>query len=51
MEKITVVTPTKQYPILLEQSFDGLANAIKEQNLSGRKMCIIADENTDKLYR
>ncbi len=51
MKNIAVVTPTKQYPILLEQSFDGLANVIKEQKLSDRKMCIIADKNVDKLYK
>ncbi len=51
MEHILVTTPEKTYPIVLEQSFEGLPVLIKEQNLSGRKMCIITDENTDKLYR
>lgn len=51
MERIFVTTPTKTYPIVLEQSFDKLPELIQEQKLSGRKMCIVADENTDKLYR
>lgn len=51
MERILVTTPAKTYPIVLEQSFEGLSELIKEQKLSNRKMCIVADENTDKLYK
>ena len=50
MEKILVKTPMKTYPIVFEEDFSALENLIKEQNLSQRKMCIIADQNTAKLY-
>lgn len=50
MESIFVTTPNKTYPILFEQSFELLADSIEKQNIAGRKMCIIADENTHHLY-
>ena len=50
MESIFVTTPNKTYPILFEQSFELLADSIKKQNIAGRKMCMIADENTHQLY-
>ena len=50
MESIFVTTPNKTYPILFEQSFELLADSIKKQNITGRKMCMIADENTHQLY-
>ena len=50
MESIFVTTPNKTYPILFEQSFELLADSIEKQNIAGRKMCIIADENTHRLY-
>ena len=50
MERIIVETPAKKYPIVFEQSFGALAELIKEQKLDNRKMCIVADTNTNKLY-
>lgn len=50
MERIIVETPAKTYPIVFEQSFEALAELIKEQKLDNRKMCIVADTNTNKLY-
>ncbi|MEY8320421.1 3-dehydroquinate synthase [Lachnospiraceae bacterium 46-61] len=50
MESIFVTTPDKTYPILFEQSFESLADSIKKQHIAGRRMCIIADENTHQLY-
>ena len=38
MERILVTTPAKTYPIVLEQSFEGLSELIKEQKLSNKKL-------------
>ncbi len=50
MEKIFVKTPMKTYPIVFEEDFLALADMVIQQNLSGRKMCILADKNTAELY-
>jgi len=50
LDKLFVKTNTSEYPIYIKNNFDELINAFKETNLLGRKICIIADTNTDKLY-
>lgn len=50
MEELFVKTATTQYPIYIKDSFDELIQAFKTAGLIGRKVCIIADTNTDRLY-
>jgi len=47
---IYVDTKENRYPIYFEKGFDGIKDAVKEAGLIGRKVCIIADSNTVKLY-
>lgn len=50
MDLIRVNTNTSSYPIYFENSFDNLLSAFEENNLFGRKVCIVADSNTYRLY-
>ncbi len=43
-------TKSAQYPIYINDSFDGLVNAFEEAGLFGRKAVIICDTNTKRLY-
>lgn len=38
------------YPICFEQSFDALADVLREEGLEGRKLCIVTDTNVAPLY-
>lgn len=50
MNDIFVKTDAKEYPIHIEQSFDGLLTAIKAAGLDNRKLCIVTDSNVSQLY-
>ena len=50
MNSIYVKTKDKKYPIYFAHDFDGLEKAVKETSLEGRKLCIITDSNTERLY-
>lgn len=39
------------YPIYFEKDFSVLAQAIKEEGLAGRKLCIVTDTNVAPLYQ
>lgn len=38
------------YDIVIEQSFDNLANSFNKLSISGRKLCIVTDSNVGPLY-
>ncbi len=38
------------YPICFENDFSGLIPMLKEENLDGRRMCIVTDSNVGPLY-
>lgn len=38
------------YPILLEDSFDGIVSVVRSLQLEGRKLCIVSDSNVAPLY-
>ena len=38
------------YPIYFEDNFDGLADALRKENLDGRSICIVTDTNVAPLY-
>ncbi|MBQ7265917.1 MAG: 3-dehydroquinate synthase [Firmicutes bacterium] len=48
MDKITVSTPNKSYPIYIERDFDSLYEAVKVTAPS--KICIVSDTNVAPLY-
>lgn len=50
MDSLKVFTPTKQYPIYFQNSFDNLSQAFENANIDNRKICVIADSNTNNLY-
>lgn len=50
MEEIRVNTASNDYPIVFEKNFVGLKELVKNQNLLGRKFCIISDTNVAPLY-
>ena len=50
MSCIYVETKTNKYPIYFTNGFSDLKAAVEETGLSGRKLCLIADSNTGKLY-
>lgn len=50
MDLLKVFTPTKQYPIYFQNSFNNLSQAFKDANIGNRKICIVADNNTNDLY-
>ena len=50
MSCIYVETKTNKYPIYFKNGFSDLKAAVEETGLSGRKLCLIADSNTGKLY-
>lgn len=39
------------YPIYFEKDFSFLSQAVKEEGLAGRKMCIVTDSHVEPLYR
>ena len=39
------------YPISFEKDFSMLADAMKEEGLDGKKLCVVTDTNVDPLYR
>ncbi|MCD8089729.1 MAG: iron-containing alcohol dehydrogenase, partial [Clostridiales bacterium] len=43
-------TKSAQYPIYINDSFEGLVKAFEEAGLFGRKAVIICDTNTKRLY-
>lgn len=43
-------THTPIYPILLEDTFDGLASVVHTLDISGRKVCVVSDSNVAPLY-
>lgn len=47
---IKVVTDTNEYPIYFESSFENLLKAFKNAGISGRKLMVVADSNTKKIY-
>ncbi len=48
--ELNVTTKTNQYPIIINDSFDGLLDAFKRVGLTGRKLCVISDSNVAPLY-
>lgn len=50
MNLVKVNTSTTSYPIYFENSFESLLNAFKANNLLDKKVCIVTDTNTYKLY-
>lgn len=50
MENLYVKTKTADYPIYINDSFDYLKKAFIDSSLDGRKLCVICDSNTEKLY-
>ena len=38
------------YNIELQSSFDGLVDSIRGLDMTGRRICIVADSNVDALY-
>ncbi len=50
METLYVKAKSTDYPIYINDSFSELKNAFIEAGLEGRKICIICDSNTNKLY-
>ncbi len=50
MKVLKVSLKTAEYPIYINDSFDGLEEAFEKAGLFGRKACIICDSNTEKLY-
>lgn len=50
MDLLKVLTPTKQYPIYFQNSFDNLSQAFKNVGIDNRRVCIVADNNTNDLY-
>lgn len=51
----TICLPVKKdgtfaYNICIEESFAGLAGAVQELSLAGRKLCILTDSNVEPLY-
>ena len=50
MKQLIVEAASKRYPIWIDQSFDGLARAVGEARLHGRRACIVTDSNVAPLY-
>ena len=50
MENITVNTASGEYPIYFCRDFSGLAEAAEKCGYSGRKLCIITDDNVSPIY-
>lgn len=50
MKILNVDTGTKKYPIYIDSTYDGLLQAFKDAELTGRKACIITDSNVAPLY-
>ncbi len=48
--KLHIQTKDSDYPIIFNNSFEGLENELKEIGLLGNKICIITDDNVDPLY-
>jgi 3-dehydroquinate synthase len=48
--ELKITTKTNEYPIIIENSFDGLLNAFERTGLTGRKLCIISDSNVAPIY-
>lgn len=48
--ELKVTTKTNQYPIIIENNFDGLLSAFESTGLIGRKLCIVSDSNVAPLY-
>jgi len=38
------------YPILFDDSYDGLADLLRSLNMQGRKLCVVSDSNVAPLY-
>ena len=38
------------YPIYFEKAFSGLAQAVREEGLSGHKICVVTDSHVEPLY-
>ena len=39
------------YPIYFEKDFSKLANAVREEGLDGKKLCVVTDTNVGPLYK
>lgn len=50
VDSIDVCTQTAKYPIYFEGSFDFLLESFKIAGIYDRKICVIADTNTEKIY-
>lgn len=50
MKNFYVKAESGEYPIYINDSFEGLSEAFEKAGLFGRKACIICDTNTKKLY-
>lgn len=50
MKILDVNTESAAYPIYINDSFEGLSDAFEKAGLFGRKVIIICDTNTEKLY-
>ena len=38
------------YPIILDDSYDGIAALLRSLNMQGRKLCLVSDSNVAPLY-
>ncbi len=38
------------YPIYFEKAFSGLAQTVREEGLSGHKICVVTDSHVEPLY-
>lgn len=50
MKILNVDTGTKQYPIYIDDNYDGLLDAFKLAGLTDKKICIITDTNVEPIY-
>ncbi len=50
MNRITVNTSTKSYPIVFAKDFSGLPALMEERGMANRKLCILTDTNVSTLY-
>lgn len=50
MNNITVDAGGGSYPIYIRQGLDELAKAAQDAGFSGRKLCLVTDSNTRRLY-
>lgn len=48
--ELKVITKNIEYPIIINENFDGLVEAFERTSLTGRKLCIVSDSNVAPIY-